>query len=73
MPYSTQYRGARNRHGPGLGSETARTLTSNPLFQTVRVLVVEDSEFHASLMMRMLGIMGVGDAVLAENGTEALM
>jgi CheY-like chemotaxis protein len=42
------------------------------IFDSVSILVVEDSEFHANLMQRILGMLGVADTVLAENGFEAI-
>lgn len=55
-----------------VGSKTVGAMEQNPRFHSASILVVEDAEFHASLMMRMLGMLGVSDGVLAENGAEAL-
>ncbi len=41
-------------------------------FSAVSLLLVEDEQFSVRLIMRMLGMIGVGNVVLAENGRKAI-
>ena len=41
-------------------------------FGALSVLAVEDEGFHAAILRRMLGMLRLGEVVLAENGAEAL-
>ncbi len=41
-------------------------------FADMRVLAVEDNPFNRSLLKKMLGALGVGEVVMAENGQEAV-
>ena len=47
-------------------------MTSANKFGAVNLLLVEDEEFSAQLTMRMLGMIGVGNVVLVENGRAAI-
>ena len=47
-------------------------VTSANKFGAVNLLLVEDEEFSAQLTMRMLGMIGVGNVVLVENGRAAI-
>jgi PAS domain S-box-containing protein len=55
-----------------LPSDEPREEGRDRSFAGVRVLAVEDNAFNRGLLKKMLGTLGVGEVVMAENGQQAV-
>ncbi len=46
--------------------------TKNDVFSSVNIMVVDDEEFAQRFVTRILGMLGTGEVLTAENGADAL-
>ena len=46
--------------------------TNNNVFSSVNVMVVDDEEFAQRFVTRILGMLGTGEVLTADNGADAL-